>query len=299
MTLKPFWITTLATLACLAPTMAGAESARSSELNGTWQEQFTIAKRANVRVTADDAHVYLHTAGDARSVDVKVVYELKKWGMVWGARKPSVKFEHEGDVIFVSVRDPNMVVAMGGIVEKLEIHITLPAASDVSVRTGDGHVESEPLTGKVQIETGDGNLTLHGLRGDIFLRTGDGRIVADGLDGNVHAHSGDGLVRIGGRFDVLSVHTGDGRVEATAAPGSKLSKAWDLETGDGPLLLRVPVDLKAFLDVETGDGRIHVELPIEARGTQRGHTLRGELNGGGAVLRMRTADGPITLGLTP
>ena len=64
-------------------------------------------------------------------------------------------------------------------------------------------------------------------------------------------------------------------------------------------MLRIPADLKSLLDVQTQDGRIRVDLPLPNRGTQRGHALRGELNGGGPLLRMRTQDGSITLGLAP
>lgn len=273
--------------------------AGASDLNGVWKDEFPITTRADVRVVADDGHVYLHSNANARTVAVRVTYDLKKWGMVWGARKPDVRLEHQGDIVNITVREPSNLKVMGGVVEKLEIHVTLPVASDVTIRTDDGGVDCDPITGRVRVETQDGHLRLHGVRGDITLASNDGRITGDDLDGTVRVRTGDGSVSLIGRMDVLAVRTSDGRVEATAMKGSKLAEGWSVETGDGSVLLRIPADLQSLLDLQTQDGRIRVELPLPIRGTQRGHTLRGELNGGGPVLRMRTQDGSITLALTP
>jgi len=268
-----------------------------SETNGVWKDEFPIATRADVRIVADDGHVYLHTSAGAKTVAVRVTYDIKKWGMVWGARKPDVRFDRQGDIITISVREPGSIKVMGGVVERLEIHVTLPVASDVTVRTDDGGVDSDPITGRVRVETQDGHLRLHGIRGELTVASRDGRITADDLDGTVRVRSGDGAVSLMGRMDVLAIRSGDGRVEATANAGSKLAEGWSLESGDGSIVLRIPSDLKTMLDLQTGDGRIRVDLPLPIRGTQRGHALRGELNGGGPVLRMRTNDGSITLAL--
>ena len=291
----------LLTAALLLATLVHPRDSRAGqqELNGVWKTEFPIATRADVRIVADDGHVYLHSRANAKTVAVRVTYDLKKWGKVWGARKPDVRFDHQGDIITISVREPGNLKVMGGVVEKLEIHVTLPVACDVSIRTDDGGVDSDPITGRVKVETQDGHLRLHGVRGEITLASSDGRITADELDGIVRVRTGDGAVSLIGRMDVLAVRTGDGRVEATAIAGSKMAEQWSVETGDGSILMRIPADLKSLLDLQTQDGRIRVELPLPIRGTQRGHALRGELNGGGPLLRMRTQDGSVTLALAP
>ena len=118
------------------------------------------------------------------------------------------------------------------------------------------------------------------------------------IDGRLKARTGDGHVQATGRFDSLDLSTSDGRVDATASAGSRMLAAWSLETGDGAVTLRVPHDIAAFLDARTHDGRINVEIPITTQGRLSGHALVGDLNGGGAPLRIRTGDGAITLGLS-
>ena len=58
------------------------------------------------------------------------------------------------------------------------IHVLLrvPKQADLDVRTGDGNVEVQPVSGHVTISTGDGSITADGLQGEIRMHTGDGSI---------------------------------------------------------------------------------------------------------------------------
>lgn len=282
----------------LAPHARAGQLDPSAE-NTSWKHDYPVVGRANVRVISDDGNVHVQTQPDAKQVSIRVTYSVKKWGLVIGQRRPSVKFENVNDVITVTTRQPGNISVLGAIVENYDIYVTMPVAADLSVRTGDGSVNCDAVKGVVRIQTGDGHITVHDLSGVISLDSGDGSVKADGLDGKLRARTGDGHMTLVGRFDGLAVRTGDGRVEVSAAAGSHLSENWSIESGDGSLSLRIPIDLKAFLDVRTGDGRINVSLPIPEKGRQRGHTLRGELNGGGPILTMRTTDGSVSLGLTP
>ena len=104
------------------------------------------------------------------------------------------------------------------------------------------------------------------------------------------------LNSIDGRFDGLDLETGDGSVLAVAQAGSKLGEGWSLETGDGPVTLRIPTNLDAELDARSDDGGIHLDLPVRISGTYDHHEVHGQLNRGGAPLRVRTRDGSIHIG---
>src|SRR5262249_25335852 len=162
----------------------------------------------------------------------------------------------------------------------------------------DGSVDCEPLQGRFTFVTGDGAVRAHGLMGECEVSTGDGRVILDDMDGKLRARTGDGHITASGRFEALDLSTGDGRVDATARPGSQLAQGWSLESGDGAVVLRVPHDIEALLDARTRDGHINVQLPITVSGRLNGRELVGELNGGGAPLRVRTSDGSITLALS-
>jgi DUF4097 and DUF4098 domain-containing protein YvlB len=250
-----------------------------------------------VHVIARDAHVRFH-AGPSGKVTAHLVYELKHWGLVLGVNEPTVVFEHKGDEIWITARDPRGIGVIGGIYENFTVDVTVPPLVTLSARTSDGAVDCEPLEGKFTIETGDGAVRAHGLKGEFDISTGDGRIVLDEMDGRLHARTRDGHVTANGRFDELDLSTGDGRVDATARAGSKMGQAWSLQTGDGAVTLRMPHDIAALLDARTRDGHINVELPITVSGRLANHQLVGELNGGGPPIRIRTRDGGITLALS-
>ena len=262
-----------------------------------WDETWEVTARPDVHVLADDAHVRFH-AGPAGKVTAHVVYELKHWGLVIGMREPSVMFEHKGDQIWITARDPKGVGVIGGVYENFTVDVTVPSQVTLSARTGDGAVDCEPLEGRFTFETGDGAVRAHGLKGDFDVSTGDGRVVLDEMDGRLHARTGDGHVTASGRFDALDLSTGDGRVDATARAGSRMAQAWSLQTGDGAVMLRMPHDIAALLDVRTRDGHINVQLPISVSGRLSHRQIVGELNGGGPPIRVRTGDGGITLALS-
>jgi len=262
-----------------------------------WDQGWDVSSHPDVHVTADDGHIRIH-AGPAGHVQAHVEYELKRWGLVFGTTEPTVAFEYKGDQIWITARSPHGIGVVGGIDEQLTVDVTLPQQSILSVRNGDGAVDCEPLEGRFSFVTGDGAVRAHGLKGECEVSTGDGKVILDDMDGKLRARTGDGHMTVSGRFDALDLSTGDGRVDATARPGSKLANGWNLETGDGAVMIRVPHDITAMLDARTRDGHINVQLPISVSGRLNGRQLVGELNGGGPPLRVRTSDGSITLALS-
>src|SRR6185369_4672360 len=71
---------------------------------------------------------------------------------------------------------------------------------------------------RTDIRTGDGAINIEGVTGETRLHTGDGHIEALSMDGSLNAESGDGHVRVRGRLDQLTLHTGDGSIEADVLP---------------------------------------------------------------------------------
>ena len=106
---------------------------------------------------------------------------------------------------------------------------------------------------------------------------------------------GDGNVVADGRFDEFSARTGDGNIDATIRSGSKMSSSWTMHTGDGNLHLALPANFAANIDAHSGDGHVQSELPITVSGIFRENGLRGQMNGGGPTLELRTGDGDIRL----
>ena len=263
-----------------------------------WDQSFTVAAHPTVRVRTGDARVRVHS-GPVGAVRAVVHWESNHWGFTSPPREPNVRLEKVADAVEIEVREPVVFAFFGGVSDRVEVDVTVPASCDLQVHTGDGSIAlDDPLSGNFDLSSGDGRVILHGTKGRIHVSGGDGEVAADSIDGDFYAHTGDGRVSVEGRLDLVDVRTGDGHVDVTARPGSQLASDWNLETHDSSLDLLIPRDLKAELDARTGDGRIRFDLPVTVGGRLDSHVIRGLLNGGGPMLRLRTGDGPLTLGVS-
>lgn len=277
----------------LAFTLATSPAAAAPKV---WAQDWSVGSKPTVHIQVDDARVRVHAGTDGR-VSSRVQYEMKRWGMVFGATSPVVVFERKGDEVWVRARDPKGLCVVGGYEEHFTVDVTVPKNVTLDVRSTDGAIECEALEGHFQLESGDGAVRATGLRGNLIVITRDGRVTLAGVDGNLRARSGDGHLNVDGRFDSLELTSRDGRVDAIARAGSRMSAAWSLESTDGKVELRIPHDIAALLDARTRDGRIRIDLPIPIGDRDR-NSLTGELNGGGLPLRIRTKDGAIVLALS-
>jgi len=198
-------------------------------------------------------------------------------------RSIEVKTEQTGNRILVEARSQshaNRGLHIGWYVGRsAKFIVSVPAASDVNAKSGDGSIDIE------------------GVNGTIVLHSGDGSIRARDLSGDVDVSTGDGSVRMDGTFQTLRAHSGDGSLRIQAARGSAVTKDWDITTGDGSVTLEIPDGLNAELDAHTGDGRISLSdvTVSNVQGEIRRNDVRGRLGSGGGALRIRTGDGSITL----
>src|SRR5882672_10225904 len=201
-----------------------------------WDQGWDVTSHPDVHVQVDDGHVRIH-AGPSGHVHAHIEYELKRWGLVIGGSEPNIAFERKGDQIWIAAYSPRNIGVIGGMDERMIVDVTVPQQTILSVRSGDGAVDCDPLEGRFSFVTGDGAVRAHGLRGDCDVSTGDGKVILDDMDGRLSARTSDGRVSATGRFDALNLSTGDGRVEAEARAGSRVTRGWSLETGDGAVSL--------------------------------------------------------------
>src|SRR5262245_51707862 len=273
-----------------------------------WKKTYKLERTPRIRVETSDANIRV-TAGNGDAVDVRVTTQ----GWTIGGDGINIVDRQNGDQIDIEVRFPHHNFQLSWRNKRVDIEIKVPSNAELDLHTGDGNVDVQgvngsillrtgdgnlklwDLQGKLKAETGDGNIDMQNVRGDLTLHTGDGRIDVVGVDGALRAETGDGRVRIAGRFDVLDVKTGDGGIDAVANEGSRLETNWRLNTGDGNLTLRVPATIAADVELHTSDGTIDFNLPVTISGRAGKTELRGQINGGGKLLSLRTGDGSIRL----
>jgi putative adhesin len=277
----------LLSFATLASAPAWAATATTTD---HWERTYPISGRAVLHLVTDDGHVRVHD-WDKHEIAVKITTQ----GWRIGERGVRIQESHEGGRVDLDVRTPHWNFNFGFVIRSLRIEVWVPNEADLTLETGDGDVGVPAVHGRVDVRTGDGAITVEGARGDIRLRSGDGRIVATGIDGVIDAHTGDGSLRVDGRLDGLTLGSGDGGIVAEVMPGSRVASGWSVSTGDGGVTLRVPTDLKADIEAHTGDGGIDIDLPLTISGRVSRQDVRGTLNGGGPLFRLRSGDGSIHL----
>ncbi len=200
-------------------------------------------------------------------------------------------------------------------------------AGNAKLRTGGGHIRAGQIKGTAQLETDGGNITVGEAGAYVAVRTGGGQIDFGEVHGSVHAQTGGGGIRViyvagpmevetsGGSIcltritNTVHAETGDGSITAWINPEAadnkmtpvRLPGPSQLATGTGDIVVFLPRNIAATIDatVENGDmQRIEADpsfpLNMKMRKDGQAHAL-GSLNGGGALLKLRTTTGKIRL----
>jgi DUF4097 and DUF4098 domain-containing protein YvlB len=254
-----------------------------------YTKTYTVSNRANVHVDTDDGSVTVIT-GDTKEVEFRVEYQ----GYVL-EKSLHIDSSQHGDEVELTARIPHGFHISLGMMRRLHVEVRMPKDADLQVRTGDGSIKVNNVTGTVDLHSGDGAISVSSLKGSIRIHTGDGSIEASEMDGKCDASSGDGRIRLSGRFDVLSAKSGDGSLGIEAQRGSKLDSSWSIVSGDGSIDVALPPDLPANIEASSGDGHISTDIPITMEGVISKSRVHGKMNGGGSTLTIHTGDGSIRL----
>jgi DUF4097 and DUF4098 domain-containing protein YvlB len=255
-----------------------------------WSKTYQVSGHANLHVSTDDGDVTMIGA-DQKQIDAHVTTQ----GYKLSPSEVKIEESQTGDLITISVKLPHLRWSWGMSRKSVKIELHVPRDLDVDVRTGDGNVTAQNVSGRVQFTTGDGNVTASAVHGEIHLHTGDGHIEGTDFDGGLDATTGDGNLRVSGRFDSLALKTGDGNIEGQIGSGSKVANTWTIHSGDGHINLRIPPDLNANIDVHTGDGSITMDVPVLVAGSLSHSSVHGKLNAGGETISVSSGDGSIHL----
>jgi DUF4097 and DUF4098 domain-containing protein YvlB len=261
-------------------------------------KRFTVKGVPDLRLSTFDGSIELRSS-DQRDV----VVEIEKRGATKeDVDALQVTATQDGNRIEVEVKRPRTEAFSGFGFHRsssARLIVSLPRRADVNARTGDGSIRVDGLNGKLDLHTGDGSIRAANVSGNLRLHTGDGSITVERGEGTLDLDTGDGGVDVSGKLTAVKMHTGDGSITYRAEPGTVMSAAWEITTGDGGVALYLPSDFGAEIDARTGDGSITNDLDVnsdvQGDSSENRRTLRGRLGSGGKLLRIRTGDGSIRL----
>lgn len=139
----------------------------------------------------------------------------------------------------------------------------------------------------------NGGLTVTGTRGKARLETVNGAVTITDVRGDLELETVNGGIDVLRSAGTLRAATTNGSIDAEL---TNLSADSDLsfETTNGRVSLRLPRSARLSIDAATTNGRVQSDFAVE--GGQPGkRRLRGDINGGGGKLYIRTTNGGVEI----
>jgi len=148
-----------------------------------------------------------------------------------------------------------------------------------------------PRQAAVNILSSNGEIQLTGTRGNATLKTSNGGITAREVEGEMSLKSTNGGISVVRSSGAVKAETTNGGISAELTeiyPDHDLT----LESTNGGVSVRLPRDARFSLDAATSNGGVASDFPVPGEKTGR-RTLKGDVNGGGAKLIIRTSNGGV------
>jgi TonB family protein len=199
---------------------------------------------------------------------------------------------------------------------------------EANLHSGGGHIRAAGIDGTATLVTEGGNITVGKAAKFVAVKTGGGQIDFGEVKGSVHAQTGGGGIRVmyvSGPMDVESsggsicltrvsgsvkAATDSGTITAWINPDNtekqhdwvSLPGASQLTSTDGDIVVFLPKNLAANIEAIVERGGAHrieadpaLALQYVKASSQGPAKAFASLNGGGAVLRLKTTGGKIKL----
>ncbi|HET6568857.1 MAG TPA: DUF4097 family beta strand repeat-containing protein [Rhodothermales bacterium] len=308
----------------LAPVLAA--NAQRTDRQEVVEKQFTVSADQTLFLTSDLGSVKL-TGGSGDQVVVRVLEELQNGASPDAFDRFNVDFHQtsRGVEIDGQYDAPSGWRSRNQL--RVSYEITVPRRSSVDLKTAGGSIAVRSLSGEAHLktsggslevrdidgvvqahtsggsirasdlrngatlETSGGSITASGLTGALKLETSGGSITAENVDGTLYAHTSGGSIRVAPLRGSVQAETSGGSVtaELVGQPDGKI----DLSSSGGSVTLHVDPSVHASIDAASSGGRVRLEVPV--RGSVERNHVRGDLNGGGPVLTLRSSGGGVNI----
>ena len=194
----------------------------------------------------------------------------------------------DGDIRIGSIRARRAVLRTSD----GDISVRELATSESTVYSSDGTIDLSRVDGDLTVTASDADIRIGSIRARrAVLRTSDGDIsVRELATSESTVHSSDGTIDLSRVDGDLTVTASDAdiRLDLRAPGGIKATSSW------GDVAIRAPEDWPADVDLRGDD--VQVASRFDLREDFRDDSaVRGTINGGGFLLRVRAYDGSVAL----
>ncbi len=167
--------------------------------------------------------------------------------------------------------------------------------SPVDLKTSGGSIEVVDVAGDVQARTSGGSLRFGAIQGSIWGKTSGGSIKVASCSGGADVQSSGGSIRLESVGGNVNAKTSGGTIRATMT--TQPQDTCSLRTSGGGITLTLIPDIAVDVEAETSGGRVSTDFAVESaiQGKVPRNRLKGSINGGGPLLKLRTSGGSIRL----
>ena len=182
-----------------------------------------------------------------------------------------VTMTQEGNKIHISAKRSGMHHGNSG----AAIVIAAPAASLLQVKTSNGKIVCEAMSGGLDAHTSNGKLEVIQAKGPLKLSTSNGGIEIEATEAIVDAHTSNGRIEFQG----------------TLAAYDQLFK-----TSNGGIVLALPADSQFELDASTSNSRVGCAFTLKGEHNKRRTKLKGTVGENPTCsITATTSNGPIDI----
>lgn len=171
---------------------------------------------------------------------------------------------------------------------------------DISAITGNvdgdtsgGSIRMRDVRGNVDANTSGGSISLVDVRGDARANTSGGGITIDQVSGNLQASTSGGSVDVRGAGGRVEANSSGGGVTVRFAPGN--SSGGVVSSSGGSVRTEIDPGARVSIDAHASGGSVDSDVPVTIQGKVERSSLRGEMNGGGPTLRLRSSGGGVRI----
>jgi DUF4097 and DUF4098 domain-containing protein YvlB len=203
----------------------------------------------------------------------------------------------------------------GGIdIPAVHYTIRMPRGAALQIDDHESTIDVTGLAGRLEIDTHEGPITVAEQRGGVFIDSHESTISVADQDGDVTLETHEGRVDIRRMTGRLSMDTHDGELAVEALDGGFRFESHDgsaqvsfaalsddvfADTHDGDVALTLPAGTGFDLDTDFDDDvdlRSDIDLrPIRIGDEEDEANYRGDVNGGGPMIRLESNDGDFAI----
>ena len=173
------------------------------------------------------------------------------------------------------------------------LDVRVPRALKVEITAVNGKVVVEGLRSSVQARSSNGSVSVCDVVGDVIITTSNAKVSCSCTCGRLTARSSNGKIELDDHRGSVDASTSNGLINASLAAIGKDGVM--LATSNGRIRLELPEEVDADVDLRVENGIIRNDRTLCRAVRESNGRVRGALGRGGALIKLRTSNGSISI----